>query len=103
MATGSREENADPASARLAEVVRIEAVVEPKAPPAPIVGPLPKAGSRAASPDRLPAACNIELLYLALGSLCASLWAIPFVFSGRMLPAFAMTPTRRHDPLNHAR
>jgi len=51
MATGSREENADPASARLAEVVRIEAVVEPKAPPAPIVGPLPKAGSRAASPD----------------------------------------------------
>ena len=54
MATGSREENADPASARLAEVVRIEAVVEPKAPPAPIVGPLPKAGSRAASPDRLP-------------------------------------------------
>lgn len=98
MATGSREENADPAP-RLAEVVRIEAVVEPEAPPASIVGPLPKAGSRAASHDQLPQ--RVILNFYTLRWAAYALVYGPLCFR-QDASCILMTRTRRHDPLNHA-
>jgi len=99
MATGSRDENADPAPARVAEVVGIEAVVEPEAPPAPIVGPLPKAGSRNLQTDRLRprAILNVYTLRWATFALIMGHY---FCVSGRMLSCVLYDPNPTHDSLD---